>query len=90
MVRPLLDTLTYINNRAVGIRPVANIPSPGCAKRVRQSAELSEEVAAAWVGVARSTLARWEAGQTTPRPAAARRWRLFLAVCESIALEPDA
>lgn len=54
------------------------LASTGDAKRLRESSGLSVSEVAAAIGVSRTALWRWEAGQRAPRGAAASAWAAFL------------
>jgi len=50
------------------------LPPPGRRRRLRRAAGLTQRELAAAVGVARITLARWEAGRFAPRGARRARY----------------
>jgi DNA-binding transcriptional regulator YiaG len=54
------------------------LPPPSVRRRLREDAGLSLRQAAAYMGVAKMTVARWEQGRVKPRRAHARLYRKFL------------
>ena len=79
-----LRTLTHMSNEPASTAEVARVRSlfaSGDARRLRESASLSLEDVARAVGVNRSSIYRWESGETRPsRDEAIRAGALFAAL----------
>jgi DNA-binding XRE family transcriptional regulator len=61
------------------VRTTRSLPPPAAARRIRVLAGVTQERMAREVGVHRVTLARWEAGDATPRGASRVQYAELLA-----------
>lgn len=71
----LVETATAVESAV----PVVALPEPEACRLLREQAGLSLADASALCGVDKSTVARWEAGQATPRRHTGLRYRRFVA-----------
>lgn len=61
------------------IATARRLAADGTARRIRETARLSEAEIGHVIGVAPSTISRWETGRRVPRGPAALRWAEILA-----------
>ena len=67
---------------------VRRLAADGTARQIREEAKLSLHDLATAVGVADSTLCRWEKGQRSPRGELAVRWAGELATLVAVTEDP--
>lgn len=73
---------------ALATAKVRRLAKSGQARRIREHAEVSLTHAASEVGVAKSTLCRWELGERIPRATpAVERWLALLVLLADVGAE---
>lgn len=75
--------MTQQSQRAMRIVRGRALAVSGEGQRIRERANLSQRQSAEAIGVAASTLGRWESGESTPRGSEAERYERFISELEA-------